>query len=188
MTSAPRKISTAACLIRITTDGRTRKPECEGQARTRAAAPSSARGRRESPSPGRRRSACRAPCSAGLTLAQRQHQVHEVRRLLALEGRLNSWSSIRTSTSCGSGSSGNPRRFECARPSRAGVFGRERVPRPHLDERIDDEIGVRGGRSRARRAWVYCEALVVARYEYGVSSQPASGVPLSAAPSSPRSS
>jgi len=34
----------------------------------------------------------------------------------------------------------------------------------------------------------YSEAFVVARYEYGVSSQPASGVPLSAAPSSPRSS
>ena len=41
---------------------------------------------------------------------------------------------------------------------------------------------------RALRALVYCEAFVVARYEYGVSSQPASGVPFSAAPSSPRSS
>ena len=41
---------------------------------------------------------------------------------------------------------------------------------------------------RARRALVYCEAFVVARYEYGVSSQPASGVAFSAAPSSPRSS
>ena len=35
---------------------------------------------------------------------------------------------------------------------------------------------------------VYCDAFVVARYEYGVSSQPASGVPFSSAPSSPRSS
>src|SRR3954469_17904708 len=41
---------------------------------------------------------------------------------------------------------------------------------------------------RALRADVYCDAFVVARYEYGVSSQPASGVALSAAPSSPRSS
>ena len=40
---------------------------------------------------------------------------------------------------------------------------------------------------RGRRASVYGDAFVVARYEYGVSSQPASGVPLSAAPSSPRS-
>ena len=32
---------------------------------------------------------------------------------------------------------------------------------------------------RALRALVYCEAFVVARYEYGVSSQPASGVPFS---------
>ena len=38
------------------------------------------------------------------------------------------------------------------------------------------------------RARVYSDAFVVARYEYGVSSQPASGVPFSAAPSSPRSS
>jgi hypothetical protein len=35
---------------------------------------------------------------------------------------------------------------------------------------------------------VYCDAFVVARYEYGVSSQPASGVPFSAVASSPRSS
>src|SRR5262245_48838641 len=41
---------------------------------------------------------------------------------------------------------------------------------------------------RARRALVYRDAFVVARYEYGVSSQPASGVPLSAAPSSPSAS
>ena len=41
---------------------------------------------------------------------------------------------------------------------------------------------------RARRALVYGDAFVVARYEYGVSSQPASGVAFSAAPSSPRSS
>ena len=41
---------------------------------------------------------------------------------------------------------------------------------------------------RARRADVYCDAFVVARYEYGVSSHPASGVPLSAAPSSPSAS
>ena len=40
---------------------------------------------------------------------------------------------------------------------------------------------------RGRARFVYCEAFVVARYEYGVSSQPASGVPFSAAPSSPRS-
>ena len=37
---------------------------------------------------------------------------------------------------------------------------------------------------RALRALVYCDAFVVARYEYGVSSQPASSVPFSAAPSS----
>ena len=42
--------------------------------------------------------------------------------------------------------------------------------------------------SRGFRALVYCDAFVVARYEYGVSSQPASGVALRAAPSSPRSS
>src|ERR671937_825246 len=41
---------------------------------------------------------------------------------------------------------------------------------------------------RARLAFVYCDSFVVARYEYGVSSHPASGVALSAAPSSPRSS
>ena len=41
---------------------------------------------------------------------------------------------------------------------------------------------------RGLRALVYCDAFVVARYEYGVSSQPASGVPFSAAPSSPRAS
>src|SRR5205085_11315709 len=41
---------------------------------------------------------------------------------------------------------------------------------------------------RALRAFVYSDAFVVARYEYGVSSQPAIGVPLSPAPSSPRSS
>jgi hypothetical protein len=40
---------------------------------------------------------------------------------------------------------------------------------------------------RGRRAFVYGEAFVVARYEYGVSSQPASAVPLSSAPRSPRS-
>jgi hypothetical protein len=40
---------------------------------------------------------------------------------------------------------------------------------------------------RGRRADVYSEAFVVARYEYGVSSQPASGVAFSSAPSSPRS-
>src|SRR5205085_1503992 len=45
-----------------------------------------------------------------------------------------------------------------------------------------------GRTRRARRAAVYGAAFVVARYEYGVSSQPASGVPFSAAPSSPRSS
>src|SRR6188472_1094100 len=38
---------------------------------------------------------------------------------------------------------------------------------------------LRGTTFRARRALVYCDALVVARYEYGVSSQPASGVALS---------
>src|SRR5436305_5474538 len=37
-------------------------------------------------------------------------------------------------------------------------------------------------------ALVYDEAFVVARYEYGVSSQAASGVPFSAVPSSRRSS
>ncbi len=37
---------------------------------------------------------------------------------------------------------------------------------------------------RALRALVYCDAFVVARYEYGVSSQPESSVALSAAPSS----
>src|SRR3954451_8057505 len=41
---------------------------------------------------------------------------------------------------------------------------------------------------RAFRAEVYTEAFIVARYEYGVSSQAARGVPFSAAPSSPRSS
>ena len=40
---------------------------------------------------------------------------------------------------------------------------------------------------RGRRACVYGEAFVVARYEYGVSSHPASGVAFNAAPSSPRS-
>jgi hypothetical protein len=35
---------------------------------------------------------------------------------------------------------------------------------------------------------VYCEAFVVARYEYGVSSQAAIGVPFNSAPRSPRSS
>jgi len=39
---------------------------------------------------------------------------------------------------------------------------------------------------RGLRAFVYSEALVVARYECGVESQPASGVAFSAAPSSPR--
>jgi hypothetical protein len=38
------------------------------------------------------------------------------------------------------------------------------------------------------RALVYCDAFVVARYEYGVSSQPESGVAFRAAPSSPSSS
>ena len=41
---------------------------------------------------------------------------------------------------------------------------------------------------RGRRALVYEEAFVVARYEYGVSSQDASAVAFSAAPSSSRSS
>ena len=41
---------------------------------------------------------------------------------------------------------------------------------------------------RALRALVYCDAFVVARYEYGVSSQPASRVAFRATPSSSRSS
>src|SRR3954470_1263968 len=47
---------------------------------------------------------------------------------------------------------------------------------------------VRGVILRALRALVYCDAFVVARYEYGVWSQPASGVAFTAAPSSPSSS
>ena len=46
----------------------------------------------------------------------------------------------------------------------------------------------RGTTFRGFRAAVYCDAFVVARYEYGVSSQAASGVPFSSAASSFRSS
>jgi len=52
---------------------------------------------------------------------------------------------------------------------------------------VVEEWSTRMESLRAFRALVYCEAFVVARYAYGVSSQPASGVPLSAVPRSPRS-
>ena len=108
----------------------------------------------------------------GLGVAEPKHQVHEVGRFIALEAVMNSWSSM-------------PNEYVVwlwivrgilvADPDVLGhcllaVLLGERVPRTDLHERIHDEVGraLRTDLARAPRAAVYCEALVVARYEYGV--------------------
>ena len=104
---------------------------------------------------------------------------------------MNSWSSIPNEYVVWLWIVGNSaRRCGCARPSPAA--DRSAVARTTAGSSRTDRRRGRASRCgttfRGRRAAVYCDAFVVARYEYGVSSQPASGVAFNAAPSSPRSS
>ena len=125
-----------------------------------------------------------------LGLAQRQHQVHEVGRLVALEDghELLVVDPERVRRVVVDRLELVPDAHVLVHRALAVLLG-QRVPRPHLHERVDDEVrrALRDDLPRPA-GLVYCEAFVVARYEYGVSSQPASGVAFSAAPSSPRSS